>query len=215
MGAPVIVAQQLSSPKLKYLKVLKTHACRASMSEIWLKNDKLFSDLQAFNFSVKFWRKTMRICVNRVTPLQKHPRLESFLFFVIVVSASFFKAEIETKRRSLFLPIIWQQRKFSLNLAALLCFAWVARIPCLSRSHRHQLQHNYKQTFDCEAKVTDVLKIVERLGKMKIYLPNFSFLMPHLSLKNLSFYSSPLNQLSLGLFITRGPPERDINWNEI
>ena len=147
----------------------------------------------------------------------KHPRLESFLFFVIVVSASFFKAEIETKRRSLLAHYLAAAKiLFEFGCFALLCFAWVARIPCLSRSHRHQhqLQHNYKQTFDCEAKVTDVLKIVERLGKMKIYLPNFSFLMPHLSLKNLSFYSSPLNQLSLGLFITRGPLERDINLNE-
>ena len=154
----------------------------------------------------------MRICVNRVTPLQNIH--DSNLFFSSLSSFQpRFSKQRSKRNEGLFWPIIWLQRKFSLNLAALLCFAWVARIPCLSRSHRHQhqLQTTNKHL---TAKVTDVLKIVERLGKMKIYLPNFSFLMPHLSLKNLSFYSSPLNQLSLGLFITRGPLERDINLNE-
>ena len=160
----------------------------------------------------------MRSCVNRVTPLQNIH--DSNLFFSFLryrrFSLVFQSRDRNGTKVSLSTHYLAAAKiLFEFGCFALLCFAWVARIPCLSRSHRHQLQHNYKQTFDCEAKVTDVLKIVERLGKMKIYLPNFSFLMPHLSLKNLSFYSSPLNQLSLGLFIMRGPPERDINLNEI
>ena len=147
-----LVHSNVYSPKLKHFKVLKNLACRAStMSEIWLKNYQLFSNLQAFNFSVKFWRKTMRICVNRVTPLQNIH--DSNLFFSSLSSFQpRFSKQRSKRNEGLFWPIIWQQRKFSLNLAALLCFAWVARIPCLSRSHRHQhqLQHNYKQTFDCE-----------------------------------------------------------------
>ena len=75
-----LVHSNVYSPKLKHFKVLKNLACRAStMSEIWMKNYQLFCNLQAFNFSVKFWRKTMRICVNRVTPLQNIH--DSNLFF--------------------------------------------------------------------------------------------------------------------------------------
>ena len=141
-----LVHSNVYSPKLTYLKVLKNLACRAStMSEIWLKNYELFSNLQAFNFSVKFWRKTMRICVNRVTPLRNIH--DSNLFFSSLSSFQpRFSKQRSKRNEGLFWPIIWQQRKFSLNLAALLCLgsenSVFISISSASASAAAQLQTN-------------------------------------------------------------------------